>query len=153
MDEAQKIEINLPNGYKLVAKQNTDTEYQNEIFVGVVDPKGVWSQNLAIIRNSYSLGSDNKPKWNSEKFDVLVFGSEHDEDFTEEFNVELDSDEGETDDDCTEESYTVFLYDETGIVTEDLATYYNKDEAISFAKLHNWDEVVNDNTGEIVYKR
>ena len=52
MDEAQKIEINLPNGYKLVAKQNTDTEYQNEIFVGVVDPKGVWSQNLAIIRNS-----------------------------------------------------------------------------------------------------
>ena len=53
MDETQKIEINLTNGYKLVAKQNTDTEYQNEIFVGVVDPNGVWSQNLAIIRSSY----------------------------------------------------------------------------------------------------
>ena len=62
MDETQKIEINLTNGYKLVAKQNTDTEYQNEIFVGVVDPNGVWSQNLAIIRSSYSLGADNKPK-------------------------------------------------------------------------------------------
>lgn len=31
--------------------------------------------------------------------------------------------------------------------------YDDKDEAIDFAKLHNWDEVVDDSTGKIVWRR
>ena len=50
-------------------------------------------------------------------------------------------------------SYTAFLYNEDGITAEDLATYETKDEAIEFAKHRNWDEVVNDETGEVVYRR
>lgn len=51
------------------------------------------------------------------------------------------------------ESYTAFVYEDDGITTSDLATYDDKDEAIDFAKLHNWDEVVDDSTGKIVWRR
>lgn len=48
-------------------------------------------------------------------------------------------------------SYTAFIYD--GCVVVDEAMYDNKTEAIEFAKSRNWDEVVNDVTGEVVWKR
>lgn len=50
-------------------------------------------------------------------------------------------------------SFTAFLYGEDGITTEDLSTYATKDEAIEFAKCRGWDEVVDDDTGEVVYRR
>ena len=53
---------------------------------------------------------------------------------------------------CTE-SYTAFLYEDDGIITEDLSTYDNKEDAIEFAKHRNWDEVVNDITGEVVWRK
>ena len=51
------------------------------------------------------------------------------------------------------ESYTAFAYEEDGIIAADLSTYDDKEEAIEFAKFHNWDEVVNDLTGEVVWRR
>lgn len=52
-----------------------------------------------------------------------------------------------------DESYTAFCYGQGGLVHTDLSTYDNKEEAIAFAKHRNWDEVVNDLTGEIVWSR
>ena len=52
-----------------------------------------------------------------------------------------------------QESYTAFAYEEDGITAADLSTYDNQAEAIAFAKRRNWDEVVNDKTGEIVWRR
>lgn len=52
-----------------------------------------------------------------------------------------------------EKSYTAFLYEEDGVVTADMSTYDTEAEAVEFAKYHNWDEVVNDVTGEIVWRR
>lgn len=54
---------------------------------------------------------------------------------------------------CNDEdgSYITLAYD--GGVVADEAMYDNKTEAIEFAKSHNWDEVVNDVTGEVVWKR
>ena len=51
------------------------------------------------------------------------------------------------------ESYTAIIYEDDRIIAADLSTYDTLDEAVSFAKLHNWDEVVNDNTGEVVYRK
>ena len=51
------------------------------------------------------------------------------------------------------ESYTAFIYEDNGYLLEDESMYDNKQEAIEFAKARNWDEVVNDNTGEIVWRR
>lgn len=50
-------------------------------------------------------------------------------------------------------TFTAFVYEEGGIITADLSTYDSKEEAIEFAKYRNWDEVVNDNTGEVVWRR
>ncbi len=83
-----RIEIELPNGYKLVAEQNTDPQYSREMFVGIVDADGMWNQNLAVIRSSYRYDGDNVV-WNDEQFDVLVYGDKDNEDFTDDFTVGL----------------------------------------------------------------
>lgn len=56
-------------------------------------------------------------------------------------------------DDEDEGSFTAFLYEDDGITTADLATYDTQIEAVAFAKSRNWDEVVNDITGEVVYRK
>lgn len=50
-----RITIELPKGLKLVAERNIDPEYQNEIYVGIETPDGIWHQDLAVIRNAYSI--------------------------------------------------------------------------------------------------
>ena len=50
-------------------------------------------------------------------------------------------------------TFTAFIYEDDGITTADLSTYYFQEEAIEFAKARNWDEVVNDYTGEVVWRR
>lgn len=58
---------------------------------------------------------------------------------------------------CPDEgqSYTAFLYlrGEHGVVATDISTHNSKTDAINFARLAGWDEVVNDNTGEVVWRR
>lgn len=49
------------------------------------------------------------------------------------------------------ESWTAYAFYDDNMY--DLSTYDDKDEAIQFAKECNWDEVINDITGEIVWKR
>lgn len=64
-----------------------------------------------------------------------------------EYNVECENPDDE------EESYTVSAYDCEGSVM-DFVMYDNKEDAIREAKRWDfWDEVVNDITGEIVWKR
>ena len=55
--------------------------------------------------------------------------------------------------DEAEESYTAFAYEDDGATSVDLSTYDTKEEAIEFAKSRNWDEVINDITGEVVWRR
>jgi hypothetical protein len=50
-------------------------------------------------------------------------------------------------------TYTAIIYEDDGITAFDLATYDTKEDAIEFAKHRNWDEVVNDITGEVVWER
>lgn len=86
--KANRIEIELPNGYKLVAEQNTDPQYSREMFIGIVDAAGVWWQDLAVVRSSYHYDGENIV-WDDKQFDVLVFGNEDNEDFTEDFSIGL----------------------------------------------------------------
>lgn len=55
--------------------------------------------------------------------------------------------------DEVDETFTAFVYEEDNESAADLSTYDNKEEAIGFAKSRGWDEVVNDVTGEVVWKR
>jgi hypothetical protein len=52
-----------------------------------------------------------------------------------------------------EPTFTAFIYEDDGITAADLSMYDSKEEAILFAKTRNWDEVVNDATGEVVWSR
>lgn len=86
------IFIPVGNGYYLVAEQNTDPSFSKEIFVGITDGNGVWWQDLAVIRPAYDYGADNnslKPVWKSDKFEVLVYSDENNEDYTHDFSVGL----------------------------------------------------------------
>lgn len=84
-----KIVIQLPNGYQLVAERNTDPSYNREIFIGITDGNGVWWQDLAVVRNAYEITDNLKTKWKDDEFEVLVYGKEDDEDYTESFVVGL----------------------------------------------------------------
>lgn len=52
------------------------------------------------------------------------------------------------------DSFTAYDYmDSIRRIVWDWAEYDNKEEAIAFAKNRGWDEVVHDNTGEVVWHR
>lgn len=50
-------------------------------------------------------------------------------------------------------SYTAFLYEEDGETAAELTMFDNAKEAVDFAKENDFDEVVNDITGEVIYER
>lgn len=86
-----KIEIELNNGYKLVAERNSDPHFPNEIFVGLVNDKGVWWQDLAVVRTHSYTPKNNKYelKENKDKFDVLIYGDADNEDYTNKYTIDL----------------------------------------------------------------
>jgi len=89
-----RIEIDLFNGYKLVAEQNTDPKYSREMFIGIMDRDSVWCQDLAVIRSSYHYDGDSIV-WSDHQFDVLVYGDKDNEDFTNDFSIGLWHEESE----------------------------------------------------------
>ena len=45
------FKIKLPNGKYLAVSSGDDRDYPYEIYVGIIDEDGIWSQNLAVIMN------------------------------------------------------------------------------------------------------
>ena len=87
-----RIVIPLDNGYKLVAEQNIHSEFDKELFVGIETDTGVYHQDLVIIRPTYKF-EDNSVKFDSDKFEMLVFADEKTEDYTDKFTVPLYQDD------------------------------------------------------------
>lgn len=82
-----RIEIELGNGYKLVAYRNSG-DYDKELYIEIHDPFGGWHQDLVCVRPTYSYDNDT-PVWNPDQFDVLVWGDEDDEEFTENYIINM----------------------------------------------------------------
>lgn len=83
------ITIALPNGYKLVAAQNPDPDYGEELFIGVEDLDGRWHQDLAVVRSKYSYDSNGRKIVPPEEFEVLVYGNKDCADYTDQFTIGL----------------------------------------------------------------
>ena len=83
-----RIEIPLDNGYKLIAEQNIDSEFDKEMFIGIESDTGAYLQDLAIVRPTYK-HKDGKIKFASKEFEMLIFGDKERQDFTDKFTVEL----------------------------------------------------------------
>ena len=88
-----KIVIPLDNGYKLIAEENTG-EFDKEFYIGIETESGVYIQDLVIVRPTYSF-KDETVKFDSDKFELLVFGDNKTEDYTEKFVVPLVEDNDE----------------------------------------------------------
>lgn len=50
-------------------------------------------------------------------------------------------------------SFTAFIYEGDGVTVFDMESYDTAEEAVTFAKRNHWDSVMNDATGEIVWRR
>lgn len=84
-----RVVIDLPNGLKLVAEQNADSEYGNEIYIGIATSDDIWIQDLAVVRNAYFTDDNLIVHWEPDKFEVLVYADEDDADYTNKFSVKL----------------------------------------------------------------
>ena len=82
-----RFTIPLSNGYKLIAERNSG-EFDKELYVGIESPSGSYVQDLAIVRPTYSF-KDNNIIFDSDKFEILVFGDATKEDFTDKYTVPL----------------------------------------------------------------
>lgn len=78
MSDTKRIEVALENNNDLVVEHNTYPEGQNEIYVGIVDRNGVWTQDIVTIR----------PIPSTNKYEVLVYADASDEDYTNRFVID-----------------------------------------------------------------
>ena len=87
-----KITIPLSNGYRLIAEQNTDSEFDKEIFVGIETETGSYHQDLCIVRPTYTF-EDEQVIFGSDMFEMLIYGNADSEDYTHIFTVPLYKDD------------------------------------------------------------
>lgn len=93
---SQKISVELGNGYKLVAECGIDPIYPREMFVYIEDKDGCASQDLAVVRNKYHYEGGKGPVYDDKKLEILVYGDEYTEDYTDLVEVGIYEDgEGE----------------------------------------------------------
>lgn len=80
------FDIELQNGYKLSVEQNADPNFSHEIFVGIEDSKGLWHQDLAVVRAGRDgMGIDKT----TDSFEVLVYADANCQDYTHRFSIDL----------------------------------------------------------------
>ena len=82
----QRIEIPLDNGDKLVVEQGADRSYPREVYIGIEDKHGMWLQDLSIVRQKYEI-NDGDPKYIKDRYEILVYSDENNEDYTHQFVV------------------------------------------------------------------
>lgn len=91
----RRLVIPLDNGFKLVAEQGTDPDYDRELYVGIERTDGGYQQ-LAVIRNAYVWARGDKVTWKEDEAEVLVYGDENKDDYTENISIKIrPNDDGE----------------------------------------------------------
>lgn len=87
MNDNKKITIELPDGYKIVAEISTDPVIR-ELYVGIENQDGVWTQDLAVIRTPYEI-KDGEIVNQEGKAEVLVYTDAESEDWTHSFQTDI----------------------------------------------------------------
>lgn len=70
----------------------------------------------------------------------------------DDFVVPSDEPVNDTNKNAVKATYTAFLYEVDGETSKDFSTFDDKEEAVEYAKSHEWDEVVEDATGTVVWE-
>lgn len=92
--KVKKTEVNLDAGRKLVAEASSDPSYPREIYV-YLSEDGVVTQDIAIIRNSYSLDGNTDGANYGEDIEALVYADKDNEDYTHKFKIGIYKDPDE----------------------------------------------------------
>lgn len=90
----QRIEIPLDDGDKLVVEQSADRRYPREVYIGVEDKHGVWLQDLAVVHQNSEI-KDGDLQYIKDRYEILVYSDENDEDYTHQFVVKRYEEEEE----------------------------------------------------------
>lgn len=81
-----KIKIDL--GFAtLVVEKGTEQNYK-EVFVGLEDKNGVWTQDIAVIGQKYHYDDDLNVV-QEKGIKVLVYADENNEDYTHRFDIDI----------------------------------------------------------------
>lgn len=78
--KTETIKIPLTNGSILQVEKSCNSDYPNEIYVGIVKD-GVWVQDLVNIQQAYYYDEDGE-KNDTNDVRVLVYGNPYSEDYT-----------------------------------------------------------------------
>lgn len=89
-------------------------------------------------------------KWAAKTVGRFLTQKEGDADYEECYDLFMERELVKQYDDC---SYTAIAYEDDGTTVADESMYDDRDEAIAFAKSHNWDVVLNDKTGKLEWHR
>lgn len=88
-----RFEIPCEGGVTLVVERNPNPRYDREVYIFLMDTKtGDVTQELAIVRQAFKnrpvhcLDDYEDAKW-IDKFEVLVYGGEQDDDYTDKFVI------------------------------------------------------------------
>ena len=95
MSDTFDLIIPLPSGNNLVVSQTREQEYEKEIFIGLVDSRGCWFQDIAVIRNAFALDENWRVQYKTGKIEVLVYADEFDEDYTSRYLINEVQNEGD----------------------------------------------------------
>lgn len=87
-DNSNKMSIPIGNGYSLVCERNTDPNFNKEFFL-YVEKDGVFVQDLASVSLDYEINNDLETKYDASKFLMRLYLDELDEDYTNEYRVNL----------------------------------------------------------------
>lgn len=89
---ANRIEIPLIRGMKMVVEQGGIPEYPMEVYIGIEDSKGCWVQDLAVVVKNYHYKQDGQIDYTDDAFRVFVYGDSETDDCTDEFLIKIRED-------------------------------------------------------------
>ena len=84
-----KIKVDMGTHW-LVCEVNPDPFFNKEIMCYLEEKEtGVITQDIAIVRPHYYFKDDDSPTWDTDVVNVLVYGDNQNEDYTDDFYIDV----------------------------------------------------------------
>lgn len=84
----QKIKIPIGKKRYLVAEKSADPDYGKEMYI-YIERNKIVEQDIAIVSCAYKYKSDGQLDWSDDKIQVLVYSDSTQEDYTDEFIIDI----------------------------------------------------------------
>ena len=82
-----EIKIPLDEGKFLVAERDNESPFNREIYLSIKDKDGIVLQDLAIVRNAFTINETDQIEWLPHLFEIMVYADKDNEDYTNKFVI------------------------------------------------------------------